>query len=512
MKKLVWITASIALIVNCHAQEVLRVQNGAVVTVQNNAPVTVLGGVTLENGSTLQNNGTITIKNNGPSGTGDWTDQTATGYNHGAGSLVFNGSSSQWVNSKNIFARIEVNTGGLNLATDINSTSWYLVNGTINTGSFKAIALGATANAVEADATNTGFNNSWINGTLRRYITPATVNNYVFPVGNSTLVNRAEMDNLTTDALNNITWLDAFFAPKAGTDAGLSVIESGTLYTSIHDAGIWHLIPDNQPTSGHYDLKLYVNGFSALVDNRFTILRRTEGSTNGADWMIPAGSFVNPNGGAGRMVADGFALRRNCTTFSEFGIGILNAPLPVTLVNFDALRTSIREVKLNWETKTESNNKGFDVQLRKDNEPVFITKGFVASQAPDGNSAVPLHYSFTDNNAYSGTSYYRLKQTDLDGKESYTMIKVVNGLDNATVTIAIAPNPNKGQFSIRMENVTGSKKAYIIDLKGTIVHAFVIKDQQPIYVNHLSAGTYLLSIPDAFGMGRHFKEKILIVR
>jgi hypothetical protein len=512
MKKLVWIIASIAFIVNCSAQEVLRVQNGAVVTVQNNAPVTVLGSVTLENGSTLQINGSITVKNNGPSGTGDWTDQTVTGYNHGTGSLVFNGSGSQSATSLNIFARIEVNTGGLNLASDINATSWYLVNGKINTGSFKAIALGTTANAVEADATNTGFSNSWINGTLRRYITPAAVNNYVFPVGNSTRANRAEMDNLTTDPLNNVTWLEAFFAPKAGTDAGLSVTEGGTLYTGIHDAGIWHLIPDNQPASGHYDLKLYVNGFSALVDNRFTILRRNEGATNGADWMIPVGSFVNPNGGAGRMVADGYALRRNYSTFSEFGIGILNAPLPVTLVNFNALRTNIREVKLSWETKMESNNKGFDVQLQKDNEPVYTTKGFVASKAPDGNSVMPLHYSFIDNNAYSGTSYYRLKQTDLDGKESYSMIKAVNGADEAIVTIAIAPNPNKGQFSIRMENVTGAKKAYLIDFKGTIVHAFVIKDQQPIYVNHVSAGTYLLSIPDAFGPGRHFKEKILIVR
>jgi hypothetical protein len=68
------------------------------------------------------------------------------------------------------------------------------------------------------------------------------------------------------------------------------------------------------------------------------------------------------------------------------------------------------------------------------------------------------------------------------------------------------------QFSIRMENVAGSKKAYIIDLTGTIVYAFNIKDQQPVYVNHLSAGTYLLSIPDAFGVGRHFKEKLVIVR
>jgi hypothetical protein len=92
------------------------------------------------------------------------------------------------------------------------------------------------------------------------------------------------------------------------------------------------------------------------------------------------------------------------------------------------------------------------------------------------------------------------------------MIKAVKGSDGSTITIAVGPNPNNGQFTIRMENVTGSKKAYLIDLKGTIVHAFNIQDQQLVYVHHLSAGTYLLSIPDAFGVGQHFKEKIIIVR
>ncbi len=53
----------------------------------------------------------------------------------------------------------------------------------------------------------------------------------------------AELGNLTADALNNVTYIDASFAPKAGTDAGLMLTEQGSAYISIHNGGIWHLTP-----------------------------------------------------------------------------------------------------------------------------------------------------------------------------------------------------------------------------------------------------------------------------
>ncbi|WP_315818063.1 hypothetical protein [Paraflavitalea speifideaquila] len=165
--------------------------------------------------------------------------------------------------------------------------------------------------AIEPDPANTGFINGWFDGALRRYISPATINNYLFPIGNATQPSLAEMDNLTANPLNNITYIDAFFAPKAGTDAGLMATEQGSTYISIHNGGIWHLAPNTPPASGKYNLKLYLNAFGGLANNQFTILRRPEGSTNGADWSVPAGSNVNANGGPGRLAADGYALRNN---------------------------------------------------------------------------------------------------------------------------------------------------------------------------------------------------------
>ncbi|WP_315818064.1 T9SS type A sorting domain-containing protein [Paraflavitalea speifideaquila] len=77
----------------------------------------------------------------------------------------------------------------------------------------------------------------------------------------------------------------------------------------------------------------------------------------------------------------------------------------------------------------------------------------------------------------------------------------------STINVLIWPNPAEGQFSIRMEGVNGRKEACITDLSGKIVQKLSITGTQQVNIHNLPAGTYILSIPDAFGMGAHFKEK-----
>ena len=499
--------------IGLQAQDVIKVQNGASITVQNGADIVVLGGIALDNGSSLVNNGSITLKQNGVSGAANWTDNSISSYNHGTGKVVFNGNGGHSFISANSFERIEVDASGhLTLGSNIQSNKWYLTNGKINTSSFAAIALASTALAVEADAANTNFANSWFNGNLRRYINPALVNQYVFPVGDATRANRAVMDNLTANPLNNLTYINASFGPKPGNDVGLVAAENGQGYVSVNNGGVWYLTPDAVPASGTYDLQLYFNGFTGLIDNSFGILRRPDASSNAADWSAPAGSNLPANNNPGRLVSSGFARRNAIGSFSQFGIANLSVPLPVTLLSFDARRQTKLSVMVNWETVTEINNKGFEVERRLDGEAGFTRIGFTPTKAIAGNSSSRIDYSYADANGFAGVSYYRLKQVDIDNRFTYTHIKAVKGMGETQVSVMLYPNPNYGQFTIRLDGVNRAYDAVITDMGGKTVRQLRLTNSGAVNITGLSAGTYIIRIPDVFGEGQAFTEKVLVVK
>ena len=512
MKKNILLPVFILFGITTYSQEILKVQSGASITLEAGAEITVLGGITLDDGSSLTNNGIITIKQNGASGAADFFDNSIAAYSYGSGKFVFNGPGGHTIYSNNNFGRIDVDAADFTLSSTITANKWWLANGKINTGGNMAIVLGTAATDLEAGPANPNFVNSWINGTLRRYINPAAVNNYQFAVGGSSTRNFAEMDNITTGALTGVQYIDASFGPKPGTDAGLVASENGTQYIAVNPGGVWHFVPDHTPGAGKFDLKLFFNGFTGLSDNTFAILERPDMSANAAEWNVPAGSSLSPSNGAGRLVPDGYALRKDIAVFGQFGIGELFGALPVSLTSFNARRLSKQNVLISWETKTESHNKGFGIERRLENETSFTTNGFINSKAPNGNSSISLDYDFTDNNGYSGITYYRLKQTDMDDRDYYSAIKAVKGLDGNAVSIMLWPNPNKGQFSIRIDGNTGKKQALITDIRGRVVKQIDITGNQQVNIYNLTAGAYIITIPNAFGQNENFKEKVLVIR
>ncbi len=93
--------------------------------------------------------------------------------------------------------------------------------------------------------------------------------------------------------------------------------------------------------------------------------------------------------------------------------------LPVELATFSG-KMSKENIELLWETATEKNNYGFEVERNtaSNNEENSWEKiGFVAG---NGNSNSVKSYSFTDPSPREGKSIYRLKQIDLDGKYEYS--------------------------------------------------------------------------------------------
>ncbi|MCH7774130.1 MAG: choice-of-anchor B family protein [Bacteroidetes bacterium] len=83
--------------------------------------------------------------------------------------------------------------------------------------------------------------------------------------------------------------------------------------------------------------------------------------------------------------------------------------IPVELTSFTA-RIDERNIILNWATATETNNLGFEVQRRSDDD--YRTIGFVDGH---GTTTEIQNYSFADINPETGLYHYRLKQIDFDG-------------------------------------------------------------------------------------------------
>ena len=116
-----------------------------------------------------------------------------------------------------------------------------------------------------------------------------------------------------------------------------------------------------------------------------------------------------------------------------------NVPTPVELTSFIAT-VSNDGVVLNWETATEVNNYGFEVESKRASTDEWSKIGFIAGH---GNSNSPNSYSFVvPVSADEPSRSYRLKQIDIDGTSEYSDIVEVNlGLPSDFELSQNYPNP-----------------------------------------------------------------------
>lgn len=129
--------------------------------------------------------------------------------------------------------------------------------------------------------------------------------------------------------------------------------------------------------------------------------------------------------------------------FAAGGAGVFlkyTGIVPVELTSFTATSLS-GKVVLNWSTATETNNSGFEIQRKVNNQDVWTTIGF---KKGNGTTTQPQSYSFTDDisglNATSIT--YRLKQVDFNGTSQYSNEVLVDDIAPAKYSLSQNyPNP-----------------------------------------------------------------------
>jgi len=129
-------------------------------------------------------------------------------------------------------------------------------------------------------------------------------------------------------------------------------------------------------------------------------------------------------------------------TFEITNFQIAAGTLPVTLSLFNA-KQSGEQVKLDWTTQSESNSDRFEVERSTNGKDFKLISTVKAA----GNSTLTQNYSAIDNNPENGNNYYRLRQVDLDGKFTYSMIKTLKW--SALSLIKVYPNPVRNMVTLR---------------------------------------------------------------
>ncbi|MBV6479090.1 MAG: hypothetical protein HGGPFJEG_01851 [Ignavibacteria bacterium] len=180
--------------------------------------------------------------------------------------------------------------------------------------------------------------------------------------------------------------------------------------------------------------------------------------------------------------------------------GSYNGILPVELASFTSVIYR-NTVNLKWETTSEINNSGFEIERKPAKSEEWTKITFING---NGNSNEPKSYNYTDKDLLTGNYNYRLKQIDFNGNfEYFELSNEVNiGVPQQFELSQNYPNPfnpsTKINFSLPED---GKVKLDVFDVSGRHVKTLInneFKTANYYTVEfsgaNLSSGTYFYTI------------------
>lgn len=415
-----------------------------------------LGGTTDINGNLTIANSTLTGNNNNISLAGNWS-VTSGNFNQGTGILTFDGSANQTVSNGagQTFTRLVINkpSGAVVLNNNVTIANGQDPDLTLTRGNVNSSA--SAMFILNDDVTVSGGSaNSFINGPVRKIGNDT----FIFPTGKNGRYARIRIVPAGATTTSQFT-AEYFNTPHA------NLAVDGSLKHVSH-AEYWTLTRAvNSPTA---TVTLYwedsFSDISNLADLR--VARYT-----GTLWTLAggAGGTGSPSGPGTVSSTSGISNFQAFTFASLSGINIL----PVELLYFKATLKN-NEVELQWETASEVNNDYFTIERTSDAETFFPIKDIEGQ----GETRQRTKYSFTDTNPLYGRSYYRLKQTDLDGSVTYSDLTFVDFEGPRFPTLSVYPNPSIGRtVTLKLEGFKDAKiiPVQILDSRGILVFETLVE-------------------------------------
>ncbi|MET0634501.1 MAG: PA14 domain-containing protein [Chitinophagaceae bacterium] len=226
--------------------------------------------------------------------------------------------------------------------------------------------------------------------------------------------------------------------------------------------------------------RLSINGGNTWVINNWTAHDYTTSSYN----VTLSGSY--------NLVIEYYGTSgQNRVTFNMLQNGIL----PVNLISFTGKQQN-GGLDLNWKVSDDSNPDLFEIEKSTD--------GLSFRKIGTEKATSSTTYSFTDAAINAGTSFYRMKMTDLTGAVTYSKVISIRSTGSVSQGINVFPNIITGN-SLYMEIAEVTDKAVVIisDVNGRQVNQQLIgrlaKGQISTIetsASKLPAGMYFLQVVD----------------
>ena len=182
----------------------------------------------------------------------------------------------------------------------------------------------------------------------------------------------------------------------------------------------------------------------------------------------------------------------NTLGFSGFFATTGLTALPLTWLSITATINPQKQAQLDWQVQ-EQNVVSYTVEKSVDGRNFDIVATITGKG--DGRNS----YQFTESKTVTGATFYRIKQTDIDGKLSYS--KTIQLFGESIRTLSLYPNPATDHFFIEGLQANKIYLVTIADVSGkTILVNSVVAGQNELFINALGKGVYLVKVTSAGSM------------
>ncbi|RZL12528.1 MAG: T9SS type A sorting domain-containing protein [Pedobacter sp.] len=257
-------------------------------------------------------------------------------------------------------------------------------------------------------------------------------------------------------------------------------------------------------------------------DTLFTNSKHSTNSSNVTGYMSGAGPVVFRYTVNGGLTSDLGGINYNYQIISKywgrFGLTYFwcpNAVLSSNIKNFTAVKSN-KNVNLTWIVGNNLISNTYEIQVSKNGREFFGAGSAQTSSSSSGTTA-KYAYQYNPNQAVAGQLYFRVKQTDVNGKISYSTVKALNMDHQAASSFTAYPNPVVNKVSLQFDaNLDGDFNLDVTNQVGQTVisRPLRLKNTSLIDLNLSKVnapGMYYVRVKDAV-TGQVFTNKIMINR